>query len=72
VSNKLERGKEKALATEKQPKRPFTVPIAATLVPCFPAEYPEQPETVVLRAVAEQTGMGTTGWELRFLGRENG
>jgi DUF1680 family protein len=68
ADNRLERGKESALAAEKQPKRPFTVPIAATVVPCSPAEYPDQPGTVVLRAVAEQSGMGTTGWELRFLG----
>jgi len=68
ADNRLERGKEIALAAERQPKRPFTVPIAATVVPCSPAEYPDQPGTVVLRAVAEQSGMGTTGWELRFLG----
>jgi len=69
ADNRLERGRESALAAEKQPKRPFTVPIAATVARCIPAEYPDQPETVVLRAVAEQTGMGTTGWELRFLGK---
>jgi hypothetical protein len=70
ADNRLERGRESALTAGKQPKRPFTVPIVATVAPCIPAEYPDQPGTVVLRAVAEQTGMGTTGWELRFFGEE--
>jgi DUF1680 family protein len=70
--NWLERGKERPLEGGKQPRRPFTVPIAATEVAWVPAEFPDQPGSVVLRAVAEQTGMGTTDWELRFLGRERG
>jgi hypothetical protein len=48
------------------------VPIAATAVAYVPAEYPDQPGSVVLRAVAEQTGQESTGWELRFLGPEQG
>ena len=50
----------------------FRVPVAATVVPCIPAEYPDQPESVVLRALAEQTGQPTTAWELKFLGRQQG
>jgi hypothetical protein len=72
ADNRLERGKESALAEGKQPKRPFTAPVAATVVPCVPAEFPDQPGSVVLRAIAEQTGQPTTGWELRFLGRMQG
>jgi DUF1680 family protein len=70
--NRLERGKEKALAAGRQAKGEFRVPVAATTVAYDPAEYPDQPGSVVLRAVAEQTGQETTGWELRFLGRELG
>jgi len=70
--NRLERGKEKTLAAGKQAKGAFRVPIAATSVAYVPAEYPDQPGSVALRAVAEQTGQETTGWELRFLGREQG
>jgi len=72
ADNRLERGKEKPLAATSQPRRPFLVPIAATAVPCVPAEYPDQPGSVVLRAVAEQTGQPTTGWELRLLGSGKG
>jgi DUF1680 family protein len=68
--NRLERGKEKPLEAGKQSKSAFRVPVAAMAVPYIPAEYPDQPETVVLRAIAEQTGQDTTAWELRFLGRE--
>ncbi|WP_263355330.1 glycoside hydrolase family 127 protein [Acidicapsa acidisoli] len=45
----------------------FVVPIAQTPFHYIPAEYPEQPGRVVLRAIAEQTGQPTTSWELRFL-----
>jgi DUF1680 family protein len=72
AGNRLERGKEKPLAEGKQPKGAFRVAIAATSVAYIPAEYPDQPGTVVLRAVAEQTGQETTGWEVRFLGQEQG
>ena len=46
---------------------PFAVPIAAREFRCIPAEFPDQPGTVVLRAIAEQTGQPTTSWELRVL-----
>ena len=72
ADNRLERGKEKPLPATSQPRRPFRAPNAATVFPCIPAEYPDQAGTVVLRAIAEQTGMETTGWELRFLGRVQG
>jgi DUF1680 family protein len=70
LSNGLERAKEKPLEAEKQRNGAFRVPIAATSAPYIPAEYPDQPETVVLRAISEQTGQDTTAWELRFLCRE--
>jgi DUF1680 family protein len=70
ADNRLELGKEKPLPAESQPGRPFRVPMAATVVPCIPAEYPDQPGSVILRAIAEQTGQATTAWEVRFLGRE--
>ncbi len=35
----VERGKETRLAAGEEPRRPFTVPIAATVVPYLPAEY---------------------------------
>jgi DUF1680 family protein len=67
VDNHLVQGKEEALAAARQPARRFTVPIAAAEVPFVPAEYADQPEKVVLRAIAEQTGQPPTAWELRFL-----
>jgi DUF1680 family protein len=51
---------------------PFAVPIAAREFRCIPAEFPDQPGTVTLRAIAEQTGQPTTSWELRFLSEEHG
>jgi hypothetical protein len=48
------------------------VPIAATEIGYIPAEYPDQPGKVKLRAVSEQSGQATTAWELRFLTREQG
>jgi DUF1680 family protein len=49
------------------PALAFAVPVAQTPFHYIPAEYPEQPGKVVLRAIAEQTGRPTTSWELRFL-----
>jgi len=72
VQNRLGRGKEKALAANRQTKRAFRVPIVATTVPYVPAEFPDQPGMVTLRAVSEQTGMETTGWEMKFLGLAQG
>jgi len=45
----------------------FSVPIAATEMTYAQAEYPDQPGTVHLRPIAEQTGLPTTSWEVRFL-----
>lgn len=70
VQNRLDRGKEKPLAPNRQAKRAFRVPLVATTVPYVPAEYPDQPGTVTLRAVSEQTEMDTTGWEMKFLGKQ--
>ena len=72
AENRLVAGKESALAIGKQPARQFSVPIAATVIPAIHAEYPDQPSKVLLRAVAEQTGMPTTSWELRFLTKKEG
>lgn len=69
-TNRLIRGSEKTLAAEMATVRPFSVPIAATVFQCTPAEYWDQPATVTLRAIAEQAGQATTSWELRFLTKE--
>jgi len=50
----------------------FSVPIAASEMKYFQAEYPVQPATVALRPIAEQTGLPTTSWEVRFLTRKQG
>ncbi len=70
VNNQLIPDTVRRLPTAKQPTGPFTVPIAATVVGYISAEFQDQPGTVVLRAVAEQTGQATTAWELRFLTRK--
>jgi DUF1680 family protein len=49
----------------------FAVPLAAMAFEYIPAEFPEQPATVTLRAIAEQGGQPTTSWELRFLRRDS-
>ncbi len=51
----------------KYPARPFAVPIAATSLHYSPAEFPDQEQTVTLRAIAEQTGQPSTNWQLQFL-----
>lgn len=48
----------------------FSVPIAAMDMTYTQAEYPDQPGTVHLRPIAEQTGLPTTSWEIRFLGEK--
>ncbi len=53
--------------TEAPPQQAFSIPAAAATVRYTQAEYPDQPGTVQLRAIAEQTGQPTTSWELRFL-----
>ena len=47
--------------------RPFDVPVAAHAFRFAQAEYPDQPGTVTLSPIAEQTGQTTASWELRFL-----
>lgn len=54
-------------AAQDQAAQPFSVPVAAATFRCAPAEYPDQPSTVTLRAIAGQTGQPTTSWELKFL-----
>jgi len=50
----------------------FSVPIAASEMKYTQAEYPVQPATVALRPIAEQTGLPTTSWEVRFLTQKQG
>jgi DUF1680 family protein len=45
---------------------PFGVPIAHVAASYIPSEYPVQPGTVILRPVAEQTRLRTTGWQFVF------
>ncbi|MGD0940201.1 MAG: beta-L-arabinofuranosidase domain-containing protein [Terracidiphilus sp.] len=44
----------------------FEVPMAESTVPYIPAEFPEQPAQVELRAVAEQTAHRPANWQLVF------
>jgi hypothetical protein len=44
----------------------FRVPIAATTVGYIPAEFPEQPNHLELRAIAEQTAQSPTEWQMVF------
>jgi len=44
----------------------FGVPLAARTCTCIPAEFPGQPMTVHLRAVAEQTGYPSSRWQTAF------
>lgn len=50
----------------------FRVPVAMVSFGYQQAEYPDQPGTVQLRAIAEQTGQPTTSWELKFLTKDRG
>lgn len=50
----------------------LVVPAARAAFGYQQAEYPDQPGTVTLRAIAEQTGQPTTSWELRFLTKDRG
>lgn len=47
----------------------FAVPIAARRCSVLPAEYPEQPGGVELRAVSEQTARPPSRWIVSFRGR---
>lgn len=62
--NKLELASVKP--TREAAKSPYSVPAAATSIRYFPAEYPEQPQTVELRAVSEQTFFRPASWQLVF------
>jgi hypothetical protein len=57
---------------KKETASPFSIPIAASVMRYTQAEFPVQPATVSLRPIAEQTGLPTTSWEVRFLSRAQG
>lgn len=46
---------------------PFRIPIAALSASYRPAEFPEQPAMVELRAIAEQTASRTARWQTAFI-----
>ncbi|HUX28934.1 MAG TPA: beta-L-arabinofuranosidase domain-containing protein [Terracidiphilus sp.] len=71
IENKLLASKNVAQPVRQRSAQPFSVPIAARAFRYTPAEYPDQPGTVVLRAIAEQAGQPTTSWELRLLSDES-
>ncbi len=66
IVNKLLGEGRPAPSSGDRHERPLSVPAAATIFRCTNAEYPDQPSTVQLRAIAEQAGQSTTSWELRF------
>jgi DUF1680 family protein len=72
TENKIVRGKEITREAGQHSSHAFSVQIAATGCPYVAAEFPDQPATVELRAIAEQTGQPTTSWEVRFLTEEQG
>ncbi len=49
----------------------FSIPAAAVRFSYAQAEYPDQPGTVILRPISEQTGQPTTSWEVSFRQRKN-
>ena len=67
TGNKLSSATNTAISGVRHPSRRFTVPIAVTSLHYTPAEFPDQQESVVLRAAAEQTGQLSTSWDFRFL-----
>ena len=71
TENILAKTQSKTLAAAMPPTRPFTVPVAAAVFHYTAAEFHDQPATVTLRAIAEQTGLPTTSWELRFLSEDH-
>ena len=71
ADNRLSLASDKAAAMKTNPNRAFTVPIAARTFRVTPAEFPDQQLTVTLRALAEQTGIPTTAWQIRFLTETN-
>lgn len=66
--NKLVQGATQAIDSRNRAGN-FSVPMAAGEMSYTQAEYPIQPAKVELRAIAEQTGLPTTSWELSFLTR---
>ncbi len=64
-ANRLDTGT--AREAEGQTDSPFRVPIAARNIAYTPAEFPEQPGRVDLRAIAEQTAELPTLWQLTLL-----
>ena len=67
IDNRLLAGSLHAVSTRNA--SPFAVPIAASACTFTPAEYPEQPGYVQLRAVAEQTACDPARWMTAFLTR---
>ncbi len=67
AQNRLLAAPVSVAASQAPPQHAFSIPAAAATVRYTQAEYPDQPGTVQLRAIAEQTGQPTTSWELRFL-----
>lgn len=67
TENELSPTKVQTPSATSHASRPFAVPIAATSFHYTPAEFPDQQQTVTLRAIAEQTGQPSTNWQLQFL-----
>ena len=66
IENKLLGEGTPAPSSGDRHERPLSVPAAAIIFRCTNAEYPDQPSSVQLRAIAEQAGQPVTSWELRF------
>ena len=64
ASNKLIR--DSLISSPEDANSPFHVPIASMQARVTPAEYPEQSQNVVLRAIAEQTTIPSTQWQIVF------
>jgi DUF1680 family protein len=71
TQNRLTEGAEQVIG-KKEMASQFSIPIAASEMRYTQAEYPVQPAKVALRPIAEQTGLPTTPWEVRFLVRKQG
>lgn len=57
--------------SHKKSGSPYDVPIAAKTIAYIPAEFPEQPSRVQLRAIAEQTANLPMQWEMAFMAKNN-
>lgn len=60
-----------AETSREKSRLPYDVPIAAKTVAYIPAEFPDQPSRVQLRAVAEQTASLPMQWEMAFMVKNN-